>query len=122
MTTIAPCGSRPNCVSSTATDAGHSIEPLSFTGDAGGAMDRLRSVMADLPRATLVSEEEAYLHYEVRSRLMRFVDDVEFGLNEDESVIDVRSAARVGYSDMGVNRKRVEEIRWRFDKSNKKKR
>ncbi len=121
MAGIAPCGSTPNCVSSTATDEPHAIKPLAFKDDGSEAMARVKAVMTRLPRTRLVEEEAGYLHYEVRTRLMRFTDDVEFGLNGDDSVIDVRSASRVGYSDMGVNRKRVEEIRRRFDKSGKKK-
>lgn len=117
MTRLAVCPSKPNCVSSTAPDELHAIDPLRFEGEGGVAMARVRAVMADLPRTTLVSEEDEYLHYEVRTRLMRFVDDVEFGLNREQGIIDVRSASRVGYSDMGVNRKRVEDIRIRFQKS-----
>lgn len=117
MAGIAACGSKPNCVSSTATDEPHTIKPLAFKGDGGKAMERVKAVMKGLPRTKLIEEEDAYLHYEVRTRLMRFTDDVEFGLNAEAGVIDVRSASRVGYSDMGVNRKRVEAIRKRFNKT-----
>lgn len=111
MTTITSCPNKPNCVSSTDATEGHAIAPLSYERDAGAAMDRVRAVMKALPRTTLVGEGAGYLHYEVRTRIMRFVDDVEFGANEERSVIDVRSASRVGHSDLGVNRKRVEAIR-----------
>lgn len=115
MSTIKSCPDKPNCVSSTAEDKSHNIEPLSFEGEASAAFERVRAVMKALPRTKLVGEEAGYLKYEVRTRIMRFVDDVEFGLNEERGVIDVRSASRVGYSDMGVNRKRVETIRSAFE-------
>lgn len=116
MATIKSCGSKPNCVSSTAPEGSHFIEPLTAGGDSAAALERVRTVMKALPRTKLVGEEAGYLHYEVTSRIMRYVDDVEFGVNQESGVIDVRSASRVGYSDMGVNRKRVEHIRSRIDK------
>ena len=67
--------------------------------------------MADLPRAKLVEEDEDYLHYEFTSLLLRFVDDVEFVFDDATRTIHFRSASRTGYSDLGVNRRRMEEIR-----------
>lgn len=115
MATIKSCGSKPNCVSSTAPEGSHYVEPLATGGDSAAALERVRAVMKALPRTKLVGEEAGYLHYEVRSRIMRYVDDVEFGTNEEGGVIDLRSVSRVGYSDMGVNRKRVEAIREAFN-------
>lgn len=114
MAKITACPSKPNCVSSVATDETHAIEPLRFEGEGAAALARLKDVMAGLPRTTLVSEEDGYLHFVVTTRLMRFKDDVEFAFAEEPGRIDVRSASRVGHSDLGVNRKRVEEIRTRF--------
>jgi uncharacterized protein (DUF1499 family) len=115
MATISSCPSKPNCVSSTDPDEAHRVAPLDVGGDKDAAFLRLRGVMDAMARTKLVGEEEDYLHYEVRSRIMRYVDDVEFGFDKERGVIDLRSASRVGYSDMGVNRKRVEEIRSRFE-------
>ncbi|MEN6507422.1 MAG: DUF1499 domain-containing protein, partial [Smithella sp.] len=67
-----------------------------------------------MKRIKIVAEKEDYLHAEAKSLIFRFVDDVEFYFPANEKIIHVRSASRVGYSDMGVNRKRVEEIRKRF--------
>ena len=67
------------------------------------------------PRITIVREEEGYMHAEARSLLFRFVDDVEFLLDADNRLIHVRSASRTGYSDLGVNRRRVERIRTAFE-------
>lgn len=74
-------------------------------------MHRLKDVIRSLPRTQLVEENEGYLHYEFTSLLLRFVDDVEFLFDEGTKTIHFRSASRTGYSDFGVNRRRMEEIR-----------
>jgi uncharacterized protein (DUF1499 family) len=109
--TLAPCPASPNCVSSQADDTQHYIEPLLIRGDPEGDWKRLQSVVNTLPRTTIVDQAPAYLHVEVRSLVFRFVDDVEFLLVPSEQLIHVRSASRTGYSDFGVNRRRVERIR-----------
>jgi uncharacterized protein (DUF1499 family) len=68
-----------------------------------------------MPRARVVKDEGNYMHAEFTSRIFRFVDDVEFVIDDAHKVIHFRSASRLGYSDFGVNRKRMEEIRKRFD-------
>jgi uncharacterized protein (DUF1499 family) len=111
MHTLAPCPASPNCVSSQATDAEHSIEPLRFTGDATLAWERLKSAFGTESRLSIVEDTGSYLHAEARSLVFRFVDDIEFVLESEAGVIQVRSASRAGYSDFGVNRRRVERIR-----------
>jgi uncharacterized protein (DUF1499 family) len=74
-------------------------------------MAKLKRIVQTMPRALIVSETPAYLHAEFTSAVMRFVDDVEFSLDEPARSINVRSASRLGKSDLGVNRKRVEELR-----------
>ena len=108
---LAPCPSSPNCVSTLAPDAGHRIEPLALTGPPAEALARLAGIVGSLPRAAVITRSEGYLHAECTSYLFRFVDDVEFVIDNDAKVVHVRSASRMGYSDLGVNRKRVEEIR-----------
>jgi len=76
--------------------------------DATGA---LRRIVESFPRTTIVTVDGDYLHATFASRIFRFVDDVEFLVDRDAGVVHVRSASRVGYGDMGVNRRRVEEIR-----------
>ena len=73
----------------------------------------LKATIADLPRTKLVKEEEAYLHYEFTSLLLRFVDDVEFLLDDEMKTVHFRSASRTGHGDFGVNRRRMEDIRSR---------
>ena len=111
---LAPCPDSPNCVSSFETDDEHGIEPLQFNGSTEAAKTRIKEAVAAMPRTTLITEEERYLHFEFRSMIFRFVDDVEF-LFEEDGTVHLRSASRVGYSDLGVNRKRIEEIRTRYN-------
>jgi len=111
---LKPCPSSPNCVSSLAEDARHRVPPLSWTGELTQAKARLRRAVLAAGDATFVVEADTYWQLEFRSRLFRFVDDVEFLFDREHRLIHVRSASRVGYSDLGVNRKRVETIRARF--------
>jgi uncharacterized protein (DUF1499 family) len=108
---LAPCPDSPNCVSSLATDPRHAIAPFALDRSLGAAKEELRQAAAKLPRAKLITEQENYLHFEFRSLIFRFVDDVEFQFDDATKTIHVRSASRVGHSDLGVNRRRVEAIR-----------
>jgi uncharacterized protein (DUF1499 family) len=100
-----------NAVSSVATSETHRIDPLDASPDPEAAFERLRTVMAGWPGATLVETRPGYLYAECRTRWMGFVDDVEFLLDARSRVIHVRSASRLGRSDFGTNRARVEAIR-----------
>ena len=108
------CPDSPNCVSSQALDASHFIEPFVFSDQPAQAMQRLKKALLTEKRVSIVKEQPAYLHAEVRSLIFRFVDDVEFTLLPEQGLIHVRSAARTGHSDFGVNRRRIESIRRRF--------
>jgi uncharacterized protein (DUF1499 family) len=112
---LRPCPGSPNCVCSQAADAAHTIAPLQYSDDPSVAWKRLREVVGGLPRVHVVAEDEHYLHAEFTSALLRFVDDVEFLLDVPDRVIHVRSASRVGCSDLGANRKRIEGIRKIFE-------
>jgi uncharacterized protein (DUF1499 family) len=113
---LAPCPDSPNCVNSQApaSDAVHAIAPLTYTGTADAAKARLREVIAAMPRTKIVADESNYLRAEFTSQIFRFVDDVEFLIDDAGKTIHFRSASRVGRGDMGVNRNRMEEIRTRF--------
>ena len=110
------CPKSPNCVSSQAVDPEHTIGPLVYSDSRAEAYTRLKKVLGEMKRTNIVAEKEDYLHAEATSLIFRFVDDVEFYFPATEKLIHVRSASRVGQSDLGVNRKRVEEIRSRFAK------
>ncbi len=108
---LAPCPSSPNCVSSDTDEPSHRVEPLRLTGAPDDAWRVVGEVLAETPRTRVVTATGDYLHAECRSALFGFVDDLELHLRPDDSVIAVRSASRLGYSDMGVNRRRVEALR-----------
>jgi len=108
---LAACPDSPNCVSSQSDAAYSRIDPLPFTDSPESAHARLQSAIASIPRTRLVRKDDDYLHYEFRSLVCRFVDDIEFLVDRSAKVIHVRSASRLGYSDLGANRKRVELIR-----------
>lgn len=105
------CPASPNCVSSESTNPAHMIPAFYLTTDNAAGWKAARDAVAAMPRTTIVTETADYLHAECASRVFGFVDDVELHLRGDPGVIAVRSASRVGYSDMGVNRKRIELLR-----------
>jgi uncharacterized protein (DUF1499 family) len=110
---LVPCPAYPNCVSSRADDKRHRIEPLFFSDDPDAAFTRLKRILSLRTDTTIVKETDHYLWVEFRTRL-GFVDDGEFLLDPVGRCIQVRSASRLGYSDLGKNRARLEEIRSRI--------
>ena len=111
---LRPCTDSPNCVCSEYPDGAHSIAPLSFSGDADAAWRRLISMLNDQPRTTIDEQTEDYIQARVRTRILRFEDVLEFRLDRAAGQIHVRSASKVGYSDLGVNRRRIESLRQVF--------
>ena len=112
---FAQCPDSPNCVSSMAKDQKHFIEPIAYEGGRAGARQTMLSVIRSMKRSRIISESDTYIHAEFRSFLFRFVDDVELFFPENTPVIHMKSASRTGYSDFGVNRKRLAEIRQLFN-------
>ena len=106
---LAPCPASPNCV-----HTGHrhpdGTSPLYLRAEREGGWAGVRTVVEAMPRLTVVSVSERYLHVEERSRLLRFIDDMELLLAEDRELV-VRSASRLGGGDLGVNGRRVERLR-----------
>jgi uncharacterized protein (DUF1499 family) len=111
---LSECPDSPNCVSSQTAKKDHAVDPLSYNVSYGEAKQALLSIISSLPRTKIIADNDRYLHVTFTSRLMRFVDDVEFLFDDTNKQIHVRSASRVGYSDMGVNRKRIEDLRKLF--------
>jgi uncharacterized protein (DUF1499 family) len=108
---LAPCKTSPNCVSSQADpkDEEHYIAPISLKGK--NAIAAVRKAVESMPRTTVVQVEPDYLYAEFRSKLLGFVDDVEFLVDSAAGVVHVRSASRLGRRDFGVNRDRIEALR-----------
>ncbi|WNM56947.1 DUF1499 domain-containing protein [Candidatus Nitrospira allomarina] len=106
-----PCPDSPNCVFTFSESEKHAIAPYRFKKTLNEAKGAVKQVFSELSRTELVQEGEIFLHYEVRSFLFRFVDDVEILFDDAAKTIHFRSASRVGYSDFGVNRERMEKVR-----------
>ena len=107
------CPEKPNCIFSKSSTALHMIAPLIYQNSFLEAKEELLKVIKSMPRAEIATNKENFLHVEFTSKIFRFVDDVEFYFNEP-GIIHFRSASRIGHSDMGVNRHRMEEIRRLF--------
>lgn len=101
---LTPCPGTPNCVCSQSDRPQEKIPPLPAV-----SMDQLQQAIAAMEGSTIIEQTDNYLYAEFKTKLMGFVDDVEFF--HDGSAIQVRSASRLGKSDLGVNRQRVEAIR-----------
>ncbi|GKS57121.1 hypothetical protein YTPLAS18_06480 [Nitrospira sp.] len=112
---LKPCPSSPNCVSTQAEDDQHRIQPYRYRRDRALAIDALKQAVGSMRGARLAEEHDSYLRFEFTSRWFRFVDDVEFLFDDRTHTVQFRSASRTGYSDLGVNRKRMEDIRGKVE-------
>lgn len=110
---LRPCPSKPNCVCSEHRETNAWVEPLGFEGPPTKAWERLQITIREMG-GKIQSQSDEYIWATFRTKVFRFVDDMEFRLVTDDGVINVRSASRLGYSDLGLNRRRVEELRARF--------
>lgn len=111
---LAPCPQTPNCVNSQAVGEKQHIQPIRYQGTVKEARAHLLQILDSLKRTKILNAKEDYIRVEFSSAFFRFVDDVEFYFHDEESedaIIHVRSASRIGRSDFGVNRKRIEMIR-----------
>ncbi|QQE67536.1 hypothetical protein GFS31_42490 (plasmid) [Leptolyngbya sp. BL0902] len=109
---LLPCPVTPNCVVSQGADPDHAIAPMAYTRSREEAREILIKVLGVVPRTEMVTQQENYVRVKSTSRLLGFVDDAEFYFPADEPVIHVRASARLGESDLGVNRRRLEQIRF----------
>ncbi len=110
---LTDCPATPNCVNSqvSAINIEHSIKPIEVGGETQRIMADLKLAVQSMPRSTIIKETNNYLSVEFTSKLMGFVDDVEFYLDDTGKALQMRSASRLGESDLGINRQRIEEIR-----------
>ena len=108
---LVPCPESPNCVSTQTDSEAHRLAPVSWPASQGDALAKIKEVVGDnFARASLIDESSDYLRYEFRSLIFRFVDDVEFYFDQDARLIHFRSASRVGHSDLGANKSRMQKI------------
>ena len=111
---LADCPASPNCVCTFADDEQHGMEPVPLTKSAEETLTELTAIIEEM-RGQVITTEDNYVHAEFTSSQFRFVDDVEFLIDKDAGLIHFRSASRVGYSDLGVNRMRMTGILSRLD-------
>jgi uncharacterized protein (DUF1499 family) len=111
---LRPCPGTPNCVSTEAERRRHRMEPIPYAGTAAEAQAAARAALLEEPRVRVVLERPGYLRAEARSRLFRFVDDVEVVVDDAARLVRFRSASRVGRGDFGANRARMERFGERF--------
>ena len=102
---LQPCPNTPNCVSSESIDEAHKIAPLASN------LDDIKKLLSTMDQVSIQVDQDNYLYAEFTSAIMGFVDDVEFYYSPTENRVHVRSASRLGKSDLGVNRQRIEDIR-----------
>lgn len=111
---LTDCPVSPNCVSTSSSRLESKIEPMVLRETVSDAKHKLENIISRMSGSRIIVSQDEYLHAEFRSRVFGFVDDLEILIDEDQKLILMRSASRVGYSDLGVNRSRCEELRRRY--------
>ena len=108
---LSECPKKPNCVCSQTKEPSHYTQPLEFSVEATEAIAKLKDALESLGNIEIITESAGYVHAICRSKLLGYIDDIEFLLDAEQKVFHVRSASRLGFSDFGVNRKRVKKLR-----------
>ena len=105
---------KPNCVSTYNAEDSFKANPIAFSGDAASALAKLKAAIQTEPNVEVVFENAQQIEVTFKTALFGFCDDARFAINPAANHIEFRSTSRVGYSDLGVNRKRMERIRTAF--------
>ena len=87
------------------------IAPFKASGDGSAEMKKITQALQAMPRTTIIQQEPGYIYAQSTTAALKFTDDIEFALDANKGIIDVRSASRLGRKDFGVNRARVEAVR-----------
>ena len=110
---LTPCRSKPNCVSSLNHEKRFRVKPLSYS-----SLETAKNVILDIlgsgKRTRIVTNQGQYIRAESRSCVFRFIDDIEFYFDDDQKLIHIKSASRIGFYDLGANRRRVRGIRKKY--------
>lgn len=114
--TLAPVPESPNAVSTQTQRAHAAMNPIVVPVELKDPIQAVATVVRQMPRSTIIQQDRNYLHAEFRSTIFRFVDDVEFFFDSASRTLHFRSASRVGHSDLGANRQRMEDFRVRFER------
>ncbi|GEN53062.1 DUF1499 domain-containing protein [Halobacillus faecis] len=107
---LSDCPKSPNCVSTQTEQEEKKMTALAFSKDLETTKSVIKEVLSEMERTAVETENENYIHAVVESKWMKFKDDVEFYFDQEEEVVHFRSASRVGYSDFGVNKKRMKDF------------
>lgn len=107
---LQPVEDKPNSVSSQTDIKRNYMEPIPYIGNRLQSLGKIKVILTNMKRIELVEEQDKYLHYVETSKVFKFKDDVEFYFDDSNQVIQFRSKSRVGYTDLGVNRKRMKKI------------
>ena len=111
---FAPCPASPNCVSTQADDAEHRLDPVPYTLSLSETRTLLLEIVGALPRTDISTITADYIHAVTKTRMMGFLDDTEIYIDDVAKLVHIRTAARLGYGDHGINRRRAEEIVTKF--------
>ncbi len=111
---LRPCPNTPNCVCSEDRGRSSFIEPLTFKDSPKHSWESIKSVIRDMG-GNIEQEQDGYIRATFTTTFFRFIDDLELRMDETNKIFQVRSTSRVGHSDMGTNRRRVENLRARFN-------
>lgn len=107
---LSPCSDKPNCVSTFSNGEEHRMEPLAYDGETSDVHHQLTNIINQMPNTTIINTESDYIYAEFHTPFLRLIDDVEFYFDSENGLIHFRSASRLGYSDLGVNRERMDVI------------
>lgn len=107
---LKPVDDKPNSVSSQTDIKRNYMEPISYSGSNAQSQSKIKKSILNMKQIELVEEKVNYLHYVETSKVFKFKDDIEFYFDDSKQVIHFRSKSRVGYSDFGVNKKRMQKI------------
>lgn len=105
---LAELSKKPNCVSSQTTHDSKKVKPFKYNGDLKEQMSKVQKAISEMSGVEVKQNSDNYLYAVFTTKIMRFKDDVEVYLDDESKILHFRSASRVGYSDLGVNRKRYE--------------
>jgi len=115
-----PCPNSPNCVSTQETRKRKRMRPIILKHTSEYAKKKMKLMLDDeddFSNVTLIEEKGNYQHYEFKTKIGKFIDDVEFLFDEKNKLIHFRSASRKGYGDFGKNRRRMKKIRKKYENS-----
>lgn len=105
---LAALSKKPNCVSSQALIEAKKVNPIKYSGALKDQMSKVQNVISGMAGVEIKQKSDNYMYAVFTTKIMRFKDDVEVFLDDESKLLHFRSASRVGYSDLGVNRKRYE--------------